>query len=88
METLLASGTSAAASASQVVAAETAVTVIATGNGYAYIDIQGVGGAWANSATLSRYEPNKGAVQVVGPCTFRVRRPLQSSAVAVGLEKG
>lgn len=88
METLLSSGTSATASDAQVVAADTAVTVVATGNGYIYIDVQGVGGAWANSATLSRYEPNKGSAQVSGPCTFRVRRPLQSSAVAVGLEEG
>jgi len=86
MDTLIAMGSTAANSSAQTLNAGERATVVITGKGYAYIDVQGVGGTFVRHGSLSTTAPGRNAFQIEGPVVYRVRRPAQAGSCAIGVE--
>src|SRR5690606_18682692 len=66
MDTLIAMGSTSANSSAQTLEAGERATVVITGEGYAYIDVQGVGGTFGRHGGLSTNAPGRNAFQIEG----------------------
>jgi hypothetical protein len=88
METLLSSAATEGTSSEVVLEADQKVTIILTGKGYVRLQVKGVGDAFSTSAEMNGLRTESRTGQVAGPLTFRMYRPEQARAVAVGMEEG
>lgn len=77
---ILASGSTAATSSDQTVAAGASVNLLVTGTGAVTVEMKNAGGTYRSIGSLSGASDAKSGASIVGPITYRVRRSAGQTA--------